>query len=236
MGSAIFVETCKVGQFDKLSHYISRRGGATMLAINVPATSATAVKIILNEVSTPETIFSSINAARPRKPTLPGTSSIMPGTSVMIAGRSANRAYQLLATPTVNAPRKTPVSGPKNLTPRRLPPTANAPAIIIHTASRNWARNRMVKAIGIVTSASASVQAGRGWGSARGTAGTPSSKLAKAPPTATPKPMLKKTTNAPLSRDVPDDRLRVESSISAMVNVNPGMSTINPASVAFETA
>src|SRR5262249_51179876 len=108
-------------------NYISRRGGATTLAIKVPATSATAVKTILNVVSTPETIFSSINAARPRKPTLPGTSSIMPGTSVMIAGRSSNRAYQLLATPTVNAPRNTPISGPKNLTPRRLPPTANAP-------------------------------------------------------------------------------------------------------------
>ena len=92
----------------------------------------------------------------------------------------------------------------------------------------------MVKAIGIVTSASASVHAGKG--AARATAGSPSSKLAIAPPTATPKAMLKKITNAPLNRDVPDDRFRVESSISAMVNVNPGMSTINPASVAFDTA
>src|SRR5215813_2866980 len=205
-----------------------------MLAISVPATSAIAVKIILNVVSTPETIFSSINAARPRNPTLPGTSSIMPGTCVMVAGRSSNRAYQLLATPTVNAPRNTPISGPKNLTPRRLPPTANAPAITIHTASLKWARSKMVNAIGIVTTAIASVHAGKG--AARAMTGSPSSRLATAPPTATPKPMLKKMTNAPLNRDVPADRFRVESSISAMVNVNPGISTISPASVAFETA
>src|SRR5262245_24421046 len=130
----------------------------------------------------------------------------MPGTSVMIAGRSSNRAYQLLATPTVNAPRKTPISGPKNLTPRRLPPTASAPAINIHTASRNWARSRMVKAIGIVTSASASVHAGKGAG--RAMAGSPSNKLAIAPPAATPKPMLRKSSLLILPPERGEDRSR----------------------------
>ena len=75
-----------------------------MLAINVPATSAIAVKIILKVVSIPDTICRSSSDANPRKPTLPGTSSKMPGTCVMIAGRSSKREYQLLAMDALNVP------------------------------------------------------------------------------------------------------------------------------------
>jgi len=81
-----------------------------------------------------------------------------------------------------------------------------------------------------ITSATAMVHVASGTGDTTVTA--PNNQRPVSIPNATPKPIDTSVINADISREVPDCRCRVASSLMELVRVMPGNKTINPPAIA----
>ena len=146
------------------------------------------------------------------------------------------RANRLLPALTTKAPRNAPSCSPTEAPANFDTRYAAAHATTMLPMSRRCALSKTANATGAISNAIHSLHDGS---AARDSApcndGSASCNIGpSAPPvcapSARPKPSPRKTTMAPLKRAVPEERCRVESSVSATVNVRPGNKITSPAS------